>query len=143
LKASERVKVLYLEEGYNCAESIWLALNETDLEENKLNFGMKLASVFGGGLGCGSTCGVIGGAVLTIGRWLGRDIGEAPNPELPKYADAFCGWFTENFGSRNCCDLKLENDHKPTCAKMLADTVEYIEQLLDEGLVEQGDECSL
>lgn len=141
MEAKDRVRQLYLEEGLNCAEAIWVALNEQDLPEEELNFGMKLAGVFGGGLGCGSTCGVVGGAVLTIGRWLGRGLGEPRNEDLPKYTKAFCEWFTENYKSRDCCDLKDANNHKPICANMLSETVAFIDKLLDEGLEEE--KCSL
>ena len=141
MEAKKRVRQLYLEEGLNCAEAIWIALNEQDLSPDQLNFGMKLAGVFFCCLGCGSTCGVIGGAVLTLGRWLGREYGEPRNEDLPKYAKAFCDWFCEKYDSKDCCDLKDSNNHKPICADMLADSVEFIENLLDEGLEEET--CSL
>jgi C_GCAxxG_C_C family probable redox protein len=141
IKASDRVKELYLNGGYNCAESIWLALNENDLDQEKLNFGMRLASVFGGGLGCGSTCGIVGGAALSLGRWLGRDIGEERNPQLPQYAEAFVKWFNNNYSSLDCCDIKEIDNHKIVCAQILADSVDYIETILDEGLEEE--KCSL
>jgi C_GCAxxG_C_C family probable redox protein len=141
MSAKNRVKELYLNEGLNCSEAIWIALNEADLDEERLNFGMKLAGVFGGGIGCGSTCGIVGGAVLTIGRWLGRELGEPRNPDLPDYASEFCNWFNENYNSQDCCDLKHPTEHKEKCAAMLVETVEFIEKLLDEGL--EGEECSL
>ncbi len=141
MSAENRVKDLYLKEGLNCSEAIWVALNEPDLDEERLNFGMKLAGVFGGGLGCGSTCGIVGGAVLTIGRWLGRELGEPRNSDLPLYASEFCKWFNENYKSQDCCDLKDPNEHKEICAEMLVETVKFIEKLLDEGL--EQEECSL
>ncbi|QOR33732.1 C_GCAxxG_C_C family protein [Clostridium sp. 'deep sea'] len=137
----DRVKQLYLEEGFNCAEAMWLCLNEQDLSEEELSFGMKLAGVFGAGLGCGSTCGVVGGAVLTLGRWFGRGLGEPRNQDLPKYAKAFCEWFNEKYNSKDCCDLKDSNNHKPICANMLAESAEFVEKLLDEGLEQES--CSL
>lgn len=134
VSAKERAKDLYLNHGYNCAEAVWLALNENDLDEGCLNFGLKLAGGFGGGIGCGCLCGALAGAALTLGRWFGREMGEERNPVLPEAEKALCEWFRDKYGSRECCDLKLPENHKPQCAEMIGAVVEFTEKLLDEGV---------
>lgn len=116
-------------------------MNEQELDEDQLNFGMKMAGSFGGGMCCGATCGITGGAVLTLSRWFGRNPGEPRNEDLTKYTKAFCNWFNERFESMNCCDLKADENAKAVCAEIMAETVDYVNKLLDEGLEE--DKCSL
>lgn len=131
-KAAELAKRFYLEEGYNCSESVWLAMNQ-DLDEDKLNFGLKLAGAFGGGLSSGCLCGGIGGAALSIARWFGREQGEESHPQFTVLLKALIEFSKERFKGTDCCDLKPEGDHKPECAVMLEELVEFTEKLLDEG----------
>ena len=53
----DNVKKYYLEQDYNCAETILRCIDEEygiGLTEDDF----KLVSAFGGGMGCGSSCGV-------------------------------------------------------------------------------------
>ncbi|MCI6152518.1 MAG: C-GCAxxG-C-C family protein [Fusobacterium perfoetens] len=59
-------KKYYLEKSYNCAESIFLASNEY------YNLGLnekirEVVTAFGGGMGCGRTCGALTGALAILG----------------------------------------------------------------------------
>lgn len=54
----DNVKKYYLEQDYNCAETILRCIDEEygiGLTEDDF----KLVSAFGGGMGCGSSCGRI------------------------------------------------------------------------------------
>ena len=61
------VKPYFLEQDYNCAETVFLAANEA------LGLGLteedaKLVSAFGGGMGCGSVCGALAGSMAILGK---------------------------------------------------------------------------
>ncbi|MCW4055801.1 MAG: C-GCAxxG-C-C family protein, partial [Candidatus Bathyarchaeota archaeon] len=57
---------IYFRGGYNCAQSVLLAMQEH--YGTKSDVIPKIASAFGGGVGrCGSVCGALTGAVMTIG----------------------------------------------------------------------------
>ena len=58
----------FLEEDYNCAESVLLAANEVyELGLDKENC-HRLVSAFGGGMGCGMLCGAIAGGMAALGQ---------------------------------------------------------------------------
>ncbi|MEC9488032.1 MAG: C-GCAxxG-C-C family (seleno)protein, partial [Halanaerobium sp.] len=110
-QAGELAKKYYLEEGYNCSEAVWLALNQ-DLDEEKLNFGLRLAGAFGGGLSSGCLCGGLGGAALSLARWFGREMGQDRHPQFPEILQSLTAFSKEKFSGTDCCDLKPEGDHK-------------------------------
>lgn len=59
-------KKYYLEKSYNCAESIFLASNEyynLGLDEKM----REVVTAFGGGMGCGRTCGALTGGLSILG----------------------------------------------------------------------------
>jgi len=60
--------VKYFQGGYNCAQSVFLALYE-HLEPNSKNeLVPKIATGFGGGIGrCGSVCGALTGSIMAVG----------------------------------------------------------------------------
>ena len=63
----DNVKKYYLEQDYNCAETILRCIDEEygiGLTEDDF----KLVSAFGGGMGCGSSCGALCGAMAALGR---------------------------------------------------------------------------
>ncbi|MCI8525953.1 MAG: 4Fe-4S binding protein [Oscillospiraceae bacterium] len=59
-------KKYYLEQDYNCAESVFLAAGEA-LGLGLTDRDAKLIGGFGGGIGCGSVCGALAGAVAVLG----------------------------------------------------------------------------
>lgn len=64
--------VSYFKEGYNCAQSILLAMQKFWNVENPLE--PKIASAFGGGIGRrGSLCGALTGGVISIGLKYGTN----------------------------------------------------------------------
>ncbi len=82
----DNVKKYYLEQDYNCAETILRCIDEEygiGLTEDDF----KLVSAFGGGMGCGSSCGALCGAMAALG------CGRLPRPAGPRRAvgDAVAG----------------------------------------------------
>jgi C_GCAxxG_C_C family probable redox protein len=65
------------DEGYNCAQSVLLAMSEHwGIESDIIP---KIATGFGSGIGrCGSVCGALTGGVMSIGIKYGAD---EPSPE--------------------------------------------------------------
>lgn len=64
----------YFDNGFNCAESVLLALSE-DLgvaSECECECIPKVATGFGGGMKTGSVCGAVSGAVIAFGLKYGR-----------------------------------------------------------------------
>jgi len=92
--------------GYNCAQSVLLALY-LHMDEGENQLVPKIAAGFGGGIGrCGSVCGALTGSIIAVG------IKDAPNePGMEKrakaYADARALYkkFQEQNGTVFCRDL--------------------------------------
>lgn len=95
----------YFKQGYNCAQSVLLAMQEHYKLENELI--PKIATAFGGGIGrCGSLCGALTGAIMAIGIKHGTN---QPNPENREKAYTLAQKFYEQFvkecGSTYCREL--------------------------------------
>jgi C_GCAxxG_C_C family probable redox protein len=92
-------------EGYNCAQSVLLAMFEYWNGKNELI--PKIATAFGGGIGrCGSVCGALTGGVMALGIKYGSN-----EPSLEKrlkayeIAQKFYKKFKKQHGSVFCREL--------------------------------------
>ena len=120
----ERASYYYGTLGKNCAEGILLAANEvyglklTDQE-------IQLFSGFGRGMGCGSTCGGLSGAIGVLSRMYG---GREDFREL-------CGGFVSKFKDALGCDTidcgPLAGKYKTEAARCVS-AVELTAQALEE-----------
>jgi len=74
--------------GYNCAQSVLLALYGAICPESKSELIPKVAVGFGGGIGrCGSVCGALTGSIMAVGIKYGSN--EADREKQAKaYANA-------------------------------------------------------
>ena len=93
--------------GYNCAESVLLALYE-DMEpksENELI--PKIAAGFGGGIGrCGSVCGALTGSIMAVGiKYASNETGMEKRAKAYLYAKTLLKQFEEQNGTTSCRDL--------------------------------------
>lgn len=132
----------YFRNGYNCAESIFLAFR--DLLAPELDAGLvKMFTGFGGGLGhAGCVCGALTAAEAGIGLFTGRT-GNQEDRE-PGYAAAreFHDRFEERFGG-TCCRVLNPHpfdtpEHLKNCIKITGNTGKLLmEYLLQKGLVKQ------
>lgn len=60
--------IQHFEDGYNCAQSVLLALYGYLEPEGKSELVPKIAAGFGGGIGrCGSVCGALTGSIMAVG----------------------------------------------------------------------------
>jgi len=99
-KAASRFK-----EGYNCAQSVLLTMQEFWNEKKPLE--PKIASAFGGGIGGrGSLCGALTGGVIAIGQKYGTNNPSSKEKESTYFlALKFYDRFQKELGSVFCRDL--------------------------------------
>lgn len=92
-------------EGYNCAQSVLLTMQEFWNEKKPLE--PKIASAFGGGIGGrGSLCGALTGGVIAIGQKYGTNKPTGKEREKAYFlALKFYDRFQKEFGSVFCRDL--------------------------------------
>jgi len=95
----------FFKEGYNCAQSILLAMQKFWKIKKPLE--PKVASAFGGGIGrSGSVCGVLTGGVIAIGLKYGTDNPSAEEREkVYSLALKFYNTFRKDCGSVLCREL--------------------------------------
>jgi C_GCAxxG_C_C family probable redox protein len=138
--------VKHFNRGYNCAQSILLAMSEHWKNTNELV--PKIATGFGGGIGrCGSVCGALSGGVMALGIKYGTN-----EPSLEKRLEAYelaqklYRRFEKNHGSVLCKELigydlsnpkELEEAKKAKvfdekCAVFVKETIETILELTSD-----------
>lgn len=130
----------YVEEGYNCAEAILRAAN-IEFALHIPEEAMKLVSGFGGGMGCGETCGALSSAISVIGTFLVK--GKAHDTDgFKEKCAAFCREFERREGSTVCSVIKPNNEtEERRCFKTVEETYRMLEKFLsDEGLIEKAEE---
>uniref|UniRef100_UPI0032190515 C-GCAxxG-C-C family (seleno)protein n=1 Tax=Clostridium perfringens TaxID=1502 RepID=UPI0032190515 len=97
---NHKLRRYYLEKDYNCAETILRAANEEyHLGLNEDSF--RLVSGFGGGMGCGGTCGALSSAMAVISMFLVEERAHATEGFKEKCAN-FCQTFERELGSTKC-----------------------------------------
>ena len=100
---AERIKYYYLDLGKNCAISTLMAASDVydlglTLEDAKLIAG------FGGGMGCGSTCGCLAGGISALGKLY------ADKEEVKEVAAAYAAVFKEAL-KMDTWDCAVLHDH--------------------------------
>ena len=119
--------------GYNCAESVLLALYEHIEPKSKNELVPKIAAGFGGGIGrCGSVCGALTGSIMAVGiQYASNETGVENRATLLKT-------FEEQHGTTFCRDLikydlsnpeeavkfRQEGIPQKVCAKLIKDAIE-------------------
>ncbi|MCL2870344.1 MAG: C-GCAxxG-C-C family protein [Coriobacteriia bacterium] len=141
---ANRATQLYTEEGFCCAESVWLAFAERDnISTEDKNLGNKLSFAFCGGTGAKNLCGAAAAGALVLGNHFGRVPGEPRNEELPKYTKALIDSFEEQYGYTTCLELKPDAESsvsKQVCKGYVAFIATQLERLLEERPDETGEE---
>jgi len=137
--------VSYFNEGYNCAQSVLLAMSEHWKCKNELV--PKIATGFGGGIGrCGSVCGALTGGVMAIGIKYGTN---EPSVEkrLKSYelAQTLYERFEKRHASVLCRELigytlfnaaelekaRREKVFEKKCSKLVGTVVEILLELIE------------
>lgn len=106
-KSPHAVKAMALfKEGYNCAQSVFLAFEEECGLERSV--ALKLSSSFGGGMGrLREVCGAVSGMFMVAGVLYGYDSPEAVGEKAEHYAriQKLANEFKEYTGSIVCREL--------------------------------------
>ena len=136
----------YFRSGYNCAESVLLAIAK-DALEIKSDLIPKIATGFGGGISRqGYVCGAVSGAVMGFGLKYGRNSTEELRAKTYNRVVEFYKQFQKRFGSIVCkelsgCDLSIiegvrkfreENVHEAKCRYFVSSSIEIFMSLIDE-----------
>jgi len=119
----------YIDENYNCSESILRAANDVyGLELTEKDF--KLLAPFGAGCCCGSLCGAIAGGISTIGalrvedKWRGSS-----SAALTKDFMNLC---KERMGSELCKEIKSSlNTPAIRCQRVIEITADALTEVLE------------
>lgn len=126
----------YREENCNCAESVLLAASDA------LNLGLtiedaRLICAFGGGMGCGSTCGALAGSMAILGKCMVSDRAHTTEGFKESCA-ALKKAFEERLSSTLCEDIRKNNfDETERCFR----TVKIAADVLEEHLKTLGIDC--
>jgi C_GCAxxG_C_C family probable redox protein len=98
------IAIAHFDSGYNCAESVLLALMETfDIHSD---LAPRMASGFGAGMArCGYACGAFTGAVIAFGLLFGRDKPEDDRANCYSRVQELEKRFIERFSALDCLTL--------------------------------------
>lgn len=136
------------EEGYNCAQSVFLAF--ADLHGMDEKMAAALSSSFGGGMGrLREVCGAVSGMFMTIGLLYGYDDPKATTEKSDLYArvQALAADFEKENDSIVCRDLlgltvkkeaptpqarTTEYYQKRPCKELVGDAAELLERYIAE-----------
>ena len=126
----------YHKEGFNCAESIFLAFRERVAPEVSAET-VRMATPFGAGLGnAGCLCGALTGAVMILGLLKGRTTPDVPRREAYTLSNEFHNRFKAKFGATCCRVLKRAAsgpDKKgASCAEIISGTDDLLSEFLAE-----------
>lgn len=132
-------------DGYNCSQSVVGAFCE-ELNLDK-EVAMRMASGFGGGMRCKSTCGAVTGALMALGLKYGQTEASDQITKMNMYeiVTAFQDKFKEKNKSLLCPDLlgqdilteegkaqiQEQGLSRSICDQMIADAVEIVEEILE------------
>ena len=143
---ADKAKALF-EEGYNCAQAVFLAFNDLmDIDEKTA---IKISSSFGGGLGrLREVCGAVSGGAMALGYLYGYEGSNDDKAKKEHYAliQQFANDFAKNNGSYICKELlglsKKENSPDPTkrtdefykkrpCSELVYEAALWVEEYIN------------
>lgn len=127
----------FFREGYNCAESIFLAMQEMLLPGLDRDL-MRAATALGGGLGhAGCLCGALNAAIMILSLLKGRtDTDEEKRKDMYAISQAFHDRFLNEFGATCCRVLNTHEfdspDHLRNCIKITGNTAKILMEFILE-----------
>jgi len=133
----------FFREGYNCAESIFLAMQEMLLPGLDRDL-VRAATAFGGGLGhAGCMCGALSAAIMILSLLKGRtDPDEQKREAMYEISQAFHDRFLEEFGATCCRVLNTQEFYSPghlrNCIKITGNTAKILTEFILEKDLPQG-----
>lgn len=126
----------YYRDGYNCAESVFLAVRPYVAPEINPEV-VKMLTGFGGGIGgAGCTCGALTGSIMIINLLKGRENNKGDRKPAYQSAKKFHDIFKDNFKSTCCRALNRHpfgsTEHGRTCLKITGNTAKLLMEFLQE-----------
>lgn len=127
----DRISAYYLDQDYNCAETVLHAINdEYGLEIPDEMF--KLVGGFGGGMGCGNACGALCACIAAFGK-LTIDERAHATPDFKERCSDLVQRFQEKLGDTACCELVLKYKTEETrCLDTVLLTADLFEAYVKE-----------
>ncbi|MDP3386003.1 MAG: C-GCAxxG-C-C family (seleno)protein [Eubacteriales bacterium] len=117
----------------NCAEATIYAANQTynlGLQKDTL----RTMAAFGGGMGVGSVCGALTGALAVLGVMFVQDKAHE-STETKEMASAFFNRFVEKLSTDNCTKLKeMYRDDITKCDLVVRYSNEILEEMINKRL---------
>jgi len=114
-----------VEPHHNCTQSVLMSFNrETSISDEQA---YKIGAHFGGGMKTGSVCGVITGALMTLGLF---------DLDSPAITQGVFNFFKEKHNDEVMCAALLKanaatgGDKKAHCDALVYEMVEYVESVL-------------
>jgi C_GCAxxG_C_C family probable redox protein len=132
---TERARELFDSQQHNCAESVFMALNEALDGGLAPETAKRIATGLGGGLGAtGGTCGALAGGVLAIGLIAKSDEANARKKTIYPLAAGLQKNFRERFGSCDCRDLTRDmgDERRKHCSSITAAAAQMCAEILLE-----------
>ncbi|MBF7083617.1 C_GCAxxG_C_C family protein [Desulfallas sp. Bu1-1] len=129
--------------GYNCAESIFLAFRELVAPELDPNLG-RMFTGYGGGLGhAGCMCGALTASVAVLGLLKGRVSADEDRENCYTLARNFHDRFEQKFEATCCRVLNPHpfdtREHLRHCLKITGNTAKLLtEYLMEKDLLPRG-----
>lgn len=134
----DRVRYYYAEQDMNCSESLLYGANdvyELGIDEK----GLRIMAAFGGGMGIGSVCGAITGALATLSVMFCEEKAH-DTPELKQICKDYFAAFEKKYGSRICTELKEKyHSEDDRCLKVVEMAAEVLQQVVEEQRVPAGE----
>lgn len=115
----------------NCAEATINAANEVySLKLNKDT--LRAMAAFGGGMGVGSVCGALTGALAVLGVMFVKDKAHE-STETKEMASEFFNRFVEKLSTENCTTLKeMYRDDITKCDLVVRYSNEILEEMINK-----------
>jgi len=122
-------------EDFNCAEKILHGANQAyNLGLNQQT--LKLSAGFGGGMGLGSVCGTLTGAVMVLGT-LFVDKSAHESRRIKKLTQELLISFRQEMGEITCSKLKIKyRTDREKCLQVLVKTAEILDRIITRELPE-------
>ena len=126
----------YFRDGYNCAESVFLAFHDL-LQLPFERDAVKLLTGFGGGLGhAGCMCGALVGSAVVLNALYGRTDNKGERKPAYHAAQEFHDRFQDKFGATCCRALNQDPfdtpEHLRFCLKLTGNTAKLLMEYLQE-----------
>jgi C_GCAxxG_C_C family probable redox protein len=114
---------------YNCAEAMLNAANEA-YELGLDGRTLRMASPFGGGMGCEHACGALTGGLMALGCLRAPTVAHQ-DPQLAELRDAYVRNFRTHFGSIDCGAIKATHRSETLgCAPVVEAAADLLEEIL-------------